>query len=71
MLMWGMFSGASQLGLCEPIDLIYDEQIREKGILMDGWDYFKHTASPEMQKMIGAPPKFEKDDNFPRCKPLI
>lgn len=67
MIMRGLFDFAEKMGFNEPIDLIFDDQVGEKGIVLEAWDFFKASMSPDKQKFIGGYPQFQKDEDF---KPL-
>ena len=66
-LMRGLYDYADELGFQEPIDFIFDDQIGEKRVVLDAWEYFKHTANEELRKRMGDYPSFKSDDAI---KPL-
>jgi hypothetical protein len=52
-----------QLGLYEPVDLIFDEHT-SKGPCIAGWDHFKEHASPDMAQYLGSTPAFRSEEEY-------
>ena len=50
-------------GLHEPIDFIFDNQVMEKGKIMDAWDWFKNDMKAD-KDLIGSDPSFLDDITF-------
>lgn len=48
-----------QLGLTEPVDLVFDEQ-SERAHGRGTWEDYKGTAPPEEQRVMGDPPIFRR-----------
>lgn len=56
-----------KLGIEYPVDFIFDEQVMEKGKIVDAWGAFKINASDDTRELIGSVPQFLDDKKF---KPL-
>lgn len=52
-----------KLGLNEKIDFIFDDQVMEKGKIIDGWELFK-KASRAPRELIGDVPSFKNDQDI-------
>lgn len=52
-----------ELGIDEPIDLIFDER-GEKQSVRDGFAVFAENCPPEIRSRLGREPRFETDDDF-------
>ena len=46
------------------IDFYFDERKFEKTVIIPGWEEIKKGMPPEMVKLYGATPKFEKDEDY-------
>jgi hypothetical protein len=53
-------------GIDEKIDFVFDEQVTEKGKIIDAWDFLKVRVRPEDQHLIGSVPAFLDDKKFLR-----
>lgn len=52
-----------ELGIHEKVDFIFDDR-GEEAMVREGFDYYKASLDENMQKLVGAKPRFESDLEF-------
>jgi hypothetical protein len=55
-----------KLGLTEPVDFIFDEELEKRRVL-EGWDLMKANSAPEFAALMGDTPAYRDDK---KLKPL-
>lgn len=48
----------------ERVDFIFDEQVMEKGIILENWDYATANVEPGEQEFVSKTPAFRNDRDF-------
>lgn len=64
MLMKYLFVMGNKIGLEEPLDLIFDEQIGTKTVLLGAWNTFRESLPDDAKKNVGATPVFRDSKKF-------
>jgi hypothetical protein len=72
-LVTGITKHQKRLGISEGIDFIFDEQVMEQQLILDGWGLAMELFEPDVKALLGNRPEFRDDQkNFAAsgCRPV-